>query len=87
MKLEYIQINNTVRSGLNPFTDGVIIRDTKVLITLNLPDGWKPTIEGNGGICRTPTHCQIVLKCFSMRFMSGIRDTVQIFPPVGPDNF
>ena len=46
MKLEYIQINNTVRSGLNPFTDGVSIRDTKVLITLNLPDGWKPTIEG-----------------------------------------
>ena len=46
MKLEYIQINNTVRSGLNPFTDGVIIRDTKVLITLNLPDGQKPTIEG-----------------------------------------
>ena len=46
MKLETIQIDNTVRSGLNSFTDGVIIRDTKVLITLNLPDGWKPTIEG-----------------------------------------
>ena len=36
MKLETIQIDNTVRSGLNSFTDGVIIRDTKVLITLNL---------------------------------------------------
>ena len=46
MKLETIQIDNTVRSGLNSFTDGVIIRDTKVLITLNLPDGWKPTFEG-----------------------------------------
>ncbi len=32
MKLETIQIDNTVRSGLNSFTDGVIIRDTKVLI-------------------------------------------------------
>lgn len=31
MKLETIQIDNTVRSGLNSFTDGVIIRDTKVL--------------------------------------------------------
>ncbi len=41
MKLETIQIDNTVRSGLNSFTDGVIIRDTKVLITLNLPDGRK----------------------------------------------
>ena len=46
MKLETIQIDNTVRSGLNSFTDGVIIRDTKVLITLNLPDGQKTTIEG-----------------------------------------
>ncbi len=27
MKLETIQIDNTVRSGLNSFTDGVIIRD------------------------------------------------------------
>lgn len=44
MKLETIQIDNTVRSGLNSFTDGVIIRDTKVLITLNLPDGQKTTI-------------------------------------------
>ncbi|ENZ7209761.1 TPA: hypothetical protein ACTY3S_005347, partial [Klebsiella pneumoniae] len=26
MKLETIQIDNTVRSGLNSFTDGVIIR-------------------------------------------------------------
>ncbi|MDI0975201.1 hypothetical protein NEO07_25625, partial [Escherichia coli] len=33
-------------SGLNSFTDGVIICDTKVLITLNLPDGQKTTIEG-----------------------------------------
>ena len=46
MKLETIQIDNTVRSGLNYFTDGVIIRDTKVLITLNLPDGQNTTIEG-----------------------------------------
>ena len=46
MKLETIQIDNTVRSGPNSFTDGVIIRDTKVLITLNLPDGQKTTIEG-----------------------------------------
>ena len=46
MKLETIQIDNTVRSGLNSFTGGVIIRDTKVLITLNLPDGQKTTIEG-----------------------------------------
>lgn len=46
MKLETIHIDNTVRSGLNSFTDGVIIRDTKVLITLNLPDGQKTTIEG-----------------------------------------
>ncbi|MDR7690987.1 hypothetical protein RIU84_27280, partial [Klebsiella pneumoniae] len=27
MKLETIQIDNTVRSGLNSFTDGGIIRD------------------------------------------------------------
>ena len=47
MKLETIQIDNTVRSGLNSFTDGVIIRDTKVLITLNLPDGQKTTSEGD----------------------------------------
>lgn len=46
MKLETIQIDNTVRRGLNSFTDGGIIRDTKVLITLNLPDGQKTTIEG-----------------------------------------
>lgn len=46
MKLETIHIDNTVRSGLNSFTDGVIFRDTKVLITLNLPDGQKTTIEG-----------------------------------------
>lgn len=46
MKLQDIQIDNTVRSGLNSFTGGVIIRDTKVLITLNLPDGQKTTIEG-----------------------------------------
>ncbi|MDD9617258.1 hypothetical protein [Klebsiella quasipneumoniae] len=46
MKLKTIQIDDTVRSGLNSFTDGVIIRDTKVLITLNLPDGQKTTIEG-----------------------------------------
>ena len=46
MKLETIQIDNTVRSGLNSFTDGVIIRDTKVLITLNLPDGQKPLLRG-----------------------------------------
>lgn len=46
LKLRDIQIDNTVRGGLNSFTDGVIIRDTKVLITLNLPDGWKPTFEG-----------------------------------------
>jgi hypothetical protein len=39
MKLKIIQIDDTVRSGLNSFTDGVIIRDTKVLITLNHP-GW-----------------------------------------------
>lgn len=32
MKLETIHIDNTVRSGLNSFTDGVIFRDTKVLI-------------------------------------------------------
>lgn len=43
MKLQDIQIDNTVRSGLNSFTGGVIIRDTKVLITLNLPDGQKTT--------------------------------------------
>ncbi|MCL3258366.1 hypothetical protein ACH6X0_27080, partial [Klebsiella pneumoniae] len=30
MKLETIHIDNTVRSGLNSFTDGVIFRDTKV---------------------------------------------------------
>ena len=46
LKLEPIHIDNTVRSGLNSFTGGVIIRDTKVLITLNLPDGQKTTIEG-----------------------------------------
>lgn len=46
MKLQDIQIDNNVRSGLNSFTGGVIIRDTKVLITLNLPDGQKTTIEG-----------------------------------------
>lgn len=46
MKLEAIQIDNIVRRGLNSFTDGVIIRDTNVLITLNLPDSRKPTIEG-----------------------------------------
>ena len=46
LKLQDIQIDNTVRGGLNSFTDGVIIRDTKVLITLNLPDGQKTTIEG-----------------------------------------
>ena len=46
MKLEALQIDKTVRCGLTSFTDGVIICDTKVLITLNLPDGWKPTIEG-----------------------------------------
>ncbi|WP_323060607.1 hypothetical protein [Klebsiella variicola] len=46
MKLEAIQIDKTVRSSLTSFTDGVIIRDTKVLITLNLPDGWKLTFEG-----------------------------------------
>lgn len=46
MKLEDIQIDNTIRSCLNSFTDGVIISDTKVMIMLNLPDGWKPTIEG-----------------------------------------
>ena len=46
MKLQDIQIDNTVRSGLNSFTGGVIIRYTKVLITLNLPDGKKTTIEG-----------------------------------------
>ncbi|HGE5047241.1 TPA: hypothetical protein ACGG7H_003825 [Klebsiella pneumoniae] len=46
MKLEAIQIDKTVRSSLTSFTDGGIIRDTKVLITLNLPDGWKPTFEG-----------------------------------------
>ncbi|HHL0119825.1 TPA: hypothetical protein ACQZLP_005100 [Klebsiella variicola subsp. variicola] len=46
MKLEAIHIDNTVRRGLKSFTDGVIIRDTKVFITLNLPDAWKPTIEG-----------------------------------------
>ncbi|MHB0169721.1 hypothetical protein ACYBIC_26320, partial [Klebsiella pneumoniae] len=46
MKLQDIQIDNTVRSGLNSFTDGVIIRDTKVFITLNLPDGQKTSIEG-----------------------------------------
>ncbi|HCI5985165.1 TPA: hypothetical protein NPN85_004138 [Klebsiella quasipneumoniae subsp. quasipneumoniae] len=45
MKLEAIQIDNTVRSGLNSFTDGVIIRGTRVWITLNLPDGQKTTIE------------------------------------------
>ena len=33
MKLQDIQIDNTVRSGLNSFTGGVIIRDTKVLIS------------------------------------------------------
>ncbi|WP_159126405.1 hypothetical protein [Klebsiella pneumoniae] len=43
---ETIHIANTVRSGLHSFTDGVIFRDTKVLITLNLPDGQKTTIEG-----------------------------------------
>ena len=46
LKIQDIQIDNTVRGGLNSFTDGVIIRDTKVLITLNLPDGQKTTIEG-----------------------------------------
>lgn len=49
MKLETIQIDNTVRSGLNSFTDGVIIRDTKVLITLNLPDGQKTTMAAYVG--------------------------------------
>ncbi len=44
MKLETIHIDNTVRSGLNSFTDGVIFRDTKVLITLNLPDGQKTAL-------------------------------------------
>lgn len=86
MKLQDIQIDNTVRSGLNSFTGGVIIRDTKVLITLNLPDGQKTTIEGNGGICQTPTDCQNVLRCFSMRSMSSMRNTEQIFPSAGPDN-
>ncbi|MCS5992133.1 hypothetical protein LNP02_28775 [Klebsiella variicola subsp. variicola] len=46
MKLESIQIDNSVRSGLKSFTDGRIIRDTKVLLTLNLQDGQKTTIEG-----------------------------------------
>ncbi|MEH5227183.1 hypothetical protein PO498_28620, partial [Klebsiella variicola] len=40
------KFSKPLQSGLNSFTDGVIIRDTKVLITLNLPDGQKTTIEG-----------------------------------------
>ncbi len=39
MKLETIQIDNTVRSGLNSFTDGVIIRDTKGIDHAQSP-GW-----------------------------------------------
>ncbi|GJL43032.1 TPA: hypothetical protein ACY3K3_002548 [Enterobacter cloacae] len=46
MRLEAFQINNIVRDDLGIFTDGVIIRDNHVLITLNLLDGQKTAIEG-----------------------------------------
>ncbi|CAI0885938.1 Uncharacterised protein [Serratia fonticola] len=39
MKLEDDQINSDVRNGLGDFTNGVLFRDSKVLITLNHP-GW-----------------------------------------------
>ncbi|WP_447887225.1 hypothetical protein [Serratia fonticola] len=46
MKLEDDQINSDVRNGLGDFTNGVLFRDSKVFITLNLPDGQKYSIEG-----------------------------------------
>ncbi|BCY34784.1 hypothetical protein ACO0TG_26565, partial [Klebsiella pneumoniae] len=41
MKLETIQIDNTVRSGLNSFTDGVIIRDRGLTLS-----GTKTHVKG-----------------------------------------
>jgi hypothetical protein len=65
----------------------VIIRDTKVLITLNLPDGWKPTFEGEWRDMSDADKLSARIKMLQHAIMSGIRDIVQIFPPAGPDNF
>ena len=46
MKLKENQIEKRVIDSLGAFTNGVIFRDSKVIITLNLPDGDQKTIEG-----------------------------------------
>jgi hypothetical protein len=79
MKLQDIQIDTTVRSGLNSFTGGVIIRDTKVLITLNLPDGQKTTIEGEWRHMSDANRLSERITMLCMRSMSSMRNTEQIF--------
>lgn len=46
MRLEENQVKQCVSDGLGAFTNGVIFRNSNVIITLNLPDGEEKTIEG-----------------------------------------